>query len=73
MKAFGLFSGRRRPRVIEIAMRADDLWWLAWDMSGRHVEAAPIKMGREHKNSLRKAGFDVRPIQFARVVEEVAR
>lgn len=73
MKAFGLFAGRRRPRVVDISMRADHLWWLAWDMSGRNVEPAPIKVGRNMKEALRAEGYDVKPIQFARVVEGVSR
>lgn len=69
MKAYGLFTGRHRPKVVEISMRPDDLWWCAWTMSGHHPDTAPIKIGPQQQRELRQAGYDVKPIMFQRMVE----
>ena len=61
--------GKRKPKIIEISLKADDLWWLAWNLAGKSLVHAPIKIGKAQQQALRAEGYDIKPIQFERQIE----
>lgn len=64
MNAHALLHGKRKPKVIEIRLKADDLWWLA----GKSLTHAPIKIGKTQQQELRADGYEVKPIRFERQI-----
>jgi len=68
MKAHALTYGKRKPKVIEIGLKADDLWWLAWGLAGKSLVHAPIKIGKAQQQALRAEGYDIKPIRFERQI-----
>lgn len=68
MNAHALLHGKRKPKVIEIGLKADDLWWLAWGLAGKSLMHAPIKIGKAQQQELRADGYEVKPIRFERQI-----
>ena len=70
MNGYALVKGPRRKKVIGIGMLEDALLMLAWNIAGKSIAHAPIKVGNIHKKQLRDDGYDVVKIRFERVIQD---
>lgn len=70
MNGYALTKGRRRKKVIDIGLREEAMWMLAWSIAEKSIAHAPIKIGNIHKKQLRDDGYDVVKIRFERVVQD---
>lgn len=70
VNGYALTKGQRKPKIVEIGLRQEQLWWTAWQLAELPLRDAPLKVGKAYQEKLRAAGYDVKPIRFDRVIQE---